>query len=228
MVATRSATSSVLICSSGVPCLTAAAAMTSSWVTAPRPVMTTLRADMIGVKYSSRPSPTNNATSATVHTTTFRPRTAPRAGVLDSSADLPCARRLASRRACSIAMARACAARRASRSRRARRRGPSNSSAASASGSGSASSRARRASLRARPSPRRRARPSPRCRPRARSPHARFGSARRRGRGWPAPASAVTISGPSIVTSPAPIVTTTSPGCAASATSSATAEKSGT
>ncbi len=41
--------------------------------------MTTLRAAMIGVKYSSRPSPTNKATRTTVQTTTFRPRTAPRA-----------------------------------------------------------------------------------------------------------------------------------------------------
>src|SRR5206468_3239515 len=39
--------------------------------------------------------------------------------------------------------------------------------------------------------------------------------------------SAVTISGASIVTSPAPMVTTTSPGSAAAATASATAEKSG-
>ncbi len=39
--------------------------------------------------------------------------------------------------------------------------------------------------------------------------------------------SAVTISGASIVTSPAPMVTTTSPGSAAAATASATAERSG-
>ena len=50
IVATRSATASVSICSSGVPGWTAAAATTSSWVTAPRPVTTMLRADMIGVK----------------------------------------------------------------------------------------------------------------------------------------------------------------------------------
>lgn len=39
---------------------------------------------------------------------------------------------------------------------------------------------------------------------------------------------AVRISGPSKVTSPAPIVTMTSPGLAAAATCCATAEKSGT
>ncbi len=40
--------------------------------------------------------------------------------------------------------------------------------------------------------------------------------------------SSVTISLPSMVTSPAPMVSTTSPACAAAATAAATAEKSGT
>ena len=56
IAATRSATPSVLICSSGVPGRTRAASRTSSRVTAPMPVTMMLRADIIGVKYRISPS----------------------------------------------------------------------------------------------------------------------------------------------------------------------------
>ncbi len=201
-----------------MPCLTAAAATTSSWLTAPTPVMTTLRAAMIGVKYRSRPSPTNNTTRRTVHTISLRPRTAPRPTGLASSVDLPCARLLASRLACSIATARVWASRRASRSRLARRRGPSKSCGVRRrvfrgrglllGGFDLWVSRRLGAVLGL--------------------GHGASGFGSRRGIDRLARAAiASTISGPRIVTSPAPIVTTTSPLRTASATCSATAEKSG-
>ena len=58
MAAMRSATASVSICSSGVSAGTAAACSTSSWVTVFKPVIAVTRADMMGVKYSSSPTPT--------------------------------------------------------------------------------------------------------------------------------------------------------------------------
>ena len=227
IVATRSATSSVLICSSGVPCLTAAAAMTSSCVTAPRPVMTTLRADMIGVKYSSRPRPTNKATSRTVHDDHLQaPNRAPRNGFgvvgrLALGAALGLAAGLLDRDGAGLGLA----ARFAfppgppSRSLELRLRVGSRLRplvAGSAVVLGSVVASGRRA--------RRRLAVVLRLGHR----RTRFGSALRRepvGPGLQAPS---TISGPSIVTSPAPIVTTTSPGRTALATCSATAEKSGT
>ena len=65
--------------------------------------------------------------TTTVASSIFKPRTTPRATGLGWLTMRPLARRLASRRASSMAVARSCAARRSARSRRARRRGPSNS-----------------------------------------------------------------------------------------------------
>ncbi|CKV75115.1 Uncharacterised protein [Mycobacterium tuberculosis] len=130
IVATRSATCWVSICSNGVAGRTLAASRTSSRLTAPIPMITISRADIAGVKYSASPSPIPTTASTTVASSAFSPRTTPRAAGLAGFCSLticPRARRLAARRACSIAVARACAARRSARSRRARRRGPSNS-----------------------------------------------------------------------------------------------------
>ena len=84
MAATRSATWSVSICSSGVPIRTRGRSRTSSRVTAPIPVTTMLRADIAGVKYRTRPSPTPTTTNSTVASSIFRPRTTPRATGLGS------------------------------------------------------------------------------------------------------------------------------------------------
>ena len=105
IVATRSATESVSTCSSGVPGATAATASTSSWVTVLSPVMTVERAAMIGVKYSNRPNPTTTTLTNADHISTLSPRIKPRAGGFALSGDRPTTRRLASRRAFSMAVA---------------------------------------------------------------------------------------------------------------------------
>ena len=197
--------------------------MTSSWVTAPSPVTTMLRAAMIGVKYSSRPRPT---TSDDDHapTTSTPSDPEPRRGQ-----GFWTPRRLAHARDAWPRGGRA----------RSRWRGPG-----------------RRGALRVPAGPAVAA-PRTRCGRRRLARLGASGSAgrsspaslgRRFGRSAsvvrsgsviaPVPGlpgalrlartcSAARISGPSMVTSPAPIVTTTSPGSAAAATRSATAEKSG-
>ncbi|SHX28510.1 Uncharacterised protein [Mycobacteroides abscessus subsp. abscessus] len=95
IVATRSATASVLTCNSGVSGLTAAAAVTWSSVRVPSPVTTVWRTAMIGVKYSTRPSATATTAVTADHSNIFRPRMTPRVGALGCS-DRPAARRRAS------------------------------------------------------------------------------------------------------------------------------------
>ena len=119
-----------------------AACNTCSSVTDPVPTTTTLRTDISGVKYMTRPRPTVTTSASSPSSTTLRPRTEPRAG-RGAAARVAGPSRLASRRASSMAW-RGLRPRRSARSRRSRCRGPSNSasaasSSATASGSASAS-----------------------------------------------------------------------------------------